>query len=79
MKEVLDYTVNCHRSYLNYLTIKEFRNTVASHLAMNGTSITHIAQILDHASTRTTEIYSQLAPSTAKNDVADFVSGFFED
>ena len=79
MKEVLDYTVNCHKSYLNYLTIKEFRNTVASHLAMNGTSIAHIAQILDHASTRTTEIYSQLAPSTAKNDVADFVSGFFED
>jgi len=79
MKEVLDYTVNCHKSYLNYLTIKEFRNTVASHLAMNGTSIAHIAQVLDHASIRTTEIYSQLAPSTAKDDVADFVSGFFED
>ncbi|WP_457745999.1 tyrosine-type recombinase/integrase [Sulfurimonas sp.] len=79
MKEVLDYTVNCNRSYLNYLTIKEFRNTVASHLAMNGTSIAHIAQVLDHASTRTTEIYSQLAPSTAKDDVSSFVNGFLED
>jgi integrase len=79
MKEILDYTVNHNRSYLNYLTIKEFRNTVASHLAMNGTSIAHIAQVLDHASTRTTEIYSQLAPSTAKDDVSSFVNDFLED
>ena len=43
---------------------------------MNGTSIVHIAQVLNHASTRTTEIYSQLAPSIAKDDVADFVSDF---
>ncbi|WP_418640604.1 tyrosine-type recombinase/integrase [Sulfurimonas sp. ST-27] len=58
---------------------KEFRNTVASHLAMNGSSIAHIAQVLDHASTRTTEIYSQLAPSTAKDDVSSFVNDFLED
>ena len=76
MKEILDYTVNCHKSYLNWLTIKEFRNTVASHLAMSGTSIALIAQVLDHASTRTTEIYAQLAPSVAKDDVASFVNSF---
>ena len=76
MKEVLDYTVNCHKSYLNWLTIKEFRNTVASHLAMSGTSIALIAQVLDHASTRTTEIYAQLAPSAAKEELANFVDGF---
>ena len=79
MKEVLDYTVNCHKSYLNHLTIKEFRNTVASHLAMSGTSLAHIAQVLNHASVRTTEIYSQLAPSTAKDDVASLVNTFLED
>ncbi len=74
----MDFTVNCHKSYLNHFTIKEFRNTVASHLAMSGTSIPQIAQILDHASIRTTEIYTQLAPSTAKDDVADFVSDFLD-
>ena len=79
MKEILNYTVNCDRSYLNWLTIKEFRNTVASHLAMNGVSIMHIAQILNHASTRTTEIYAQLAPSTAKDDLADFVGDFLSE
>lgn len=76
MKEILDYTVNCHKSYLNYLTIKEFRNTVASHLAMNGTAIAHIAQVLDHSSTRTTEVYAQLAPSAAKEDLAKFAEDF---
>ena len=79
MKEILDYTVNCHKSFLNHLTIKEFRNTVASHLAMNGTAIAHISQVLDHASIRTTEIYSQLAPSTAKDDVSNLVGEFLED
>ncbi|MCD4668739.1 MAG: tyrosine-type recombinase/integrase [Sulfurimonas sp.] len=76
MKEVLDYTVNCNKSYLNFLTIKEFRNTVASHLIMGGTAIAHIAQLLDHASIRTTEIYTQLAPSTAKDDIATFAEDF---
>lgn len=79
MKEILDYTVNCHKSYLDFLTIKEFRNTVASHLVMSGVTIPQIAQILDHASTRTTEIYSHLAPSTAKDSVTDFVNDFLED
>ena len=79
MKEILNYTVNCNRSYLNWLTIKEFRNTVASHLAMSGVSIMHIAQILNHASTRTTEIYAQLAPTTAKEDLANLVGTFLED
>ena len=79
MKEILDYTVNCHKSFLNHLTIKEFRNTVASHLAMSGTAIAHISQVLDHASIRTTEIYSQLAPSTAKDDVSNLVGEFLED
>ena len=74
MKEVLDYTVNCHKSYLNFLTIKEFRNTVASHLAMSGVPIALIAQILDHASQQTTGIYIQVAPSSAKEEVEKFVS-----
>lgn len=79
MKEVLDYTVNCHKSYLNHLTIKEFRNTVASHLAMSGTSLAHIAQVLDHASIRTTEIYAHLMPTTAKEDLAAFVSDYLKE
>ena len=78
MKEILDYTVNCHKSYLNHLTIKEFRNTVASHLAMNGSSLPQIAQVLNHTSVRSTEIYTQLRPSTAKDKVADFVSEYLD-
>ena len=76
MKEILDYTVNYNRSYLNHLTIQKFRNTVASHLAMAGTPIAHISKILDHSSIVSTQIYAKVAKDIAKKDLGNFANDF---
>jgi len=50
------------------------RHTYASHLVMAGAPLKSVAELLGHASTRTTEIYSHLSPSYLKEltDRLDF-------
>lgn len=78
VQEVLDYTVNCHRPFLKWLSIKDFRNTAASHLAISGMPIQHISKVLDHADIRITQRYAHLSPSSSKEGVKDMFNNITE-
>lgn len=47
---------------LKNVTIHTLRHTFASHLIMKGVDILTVSKLLGHASTKTTEIYSHIAP-----------------
>lgn len=79
VQEILDYTVNCHRPFLKWLSIKDFRNTAASHLAINGMPIQHISKVLDHADIRITQRYSKLSPDIAAEGIKGMINSFEED
>lgn len=74
MKEVLNYTVNYKKNFTDWLTLKEFRNTTASHLAIKGTPLPHISQVLDHKNLNATKRYARLQPHIADKDINDFIS-----
>jgi integrase len=74
MGEILDYTVNYKKNYIYWLALKDFRNTVASHLAMNGVPMATIAQVLNHSDIVVTQRYAHLAPDTSKSGVENFMA-----
>ena len=76
IQEILDYTVNCNRSFLNWLSLKDFRNTVASHLAIAGVPIQHISKVLDHADVRITQRYAHLTPDIAQKGIKEMFKTF---
>lgn len=73
MKDILIYTVNYKRAYTDWLSLKEFRNTTASHLAMNGVPLQFIAQVLDHKDLKATRRYARLQPTIAEEAVSNFM------
>lgn len=73
MKDILIYTVNYKKSYTDWLTLKEFRNTTASHLAMNGVPLAHIAQVLDHKDLKATRRYARLQQTVAEKAIGDYM------
>lgn len=76
MGDILDYTVNYKHRYVNWLSLKDLRNTSASHLAMQGIPISHISQILNHSSVLMTERYAHLSPSIAQDGIRTLVDSF---
>lgn len=56
------------------LTLHDFRHTYASWLAQDGVPLGKIAELLGHASQRTTEIYAHFRPSE-KSDVERALAG----
>lgn len=67
MGDVLDYTVNYKKEYLNWLALKDFRNTAASHMAMNGIPLAYISKVLNHSSIVMTERYAHLLPDSSES------------
>lgn len=51
------------------------RHTFASHLVMKGTPLKTVSELLGHTSTRTTEIYSHLAPDHLREAIAKLSFG----
>lgn len=51
------------------------RHTFASHLVMKGTPLKTVSELLGHSSTRTTEIYSHLAPDHLREAIAKLSFG----
>lgn len=51
---------------LKDVTIHTLRHTFASHLVMRGVDLRTVSELLGHASTKTTEIYSHVAPEHSK-------------
>lgn len=79
VQEVLNYTVNFDRPFLKWLSVKDFRNTAASHLAINGVPLQHISKVLDHASIKTTERYAHLFKDTGSNKVTEMLDSFIKE
>ena len=48
----------------------KFRHSYASHLLNNGASLSEVAKLLGHTTTRTTEIYEHILESNVKNAVS---------
>jgi integrase len=79
VQEILDYTVNYKRRFTEWLSIKDFRNTVASHLVMRDVPIEKVSKLLDHSDITITQRYSRLAKDTAKQDVTKMIEDFTSD
>lgn len=67
MQDVLDYTVNYKKDYLTWLSLKDFRNTAASHMAMAGIPLIYISKVLNHSSIVMTERYAHLLPESSES------------
>ena len=78
IQEILDYTVNYKRDFVNWLSIKDFRNTVASHLVMRSVPIEQVSQVLDHSDIGITQRYAHLAKNAAKNEIGKMIGDFTE-
>ena len=65
--------------FLKWLSVKDFRNTAASHLAINGVPLQHISKVLDHASIKTTERYAHLSKDTGSNKVTEMLDSFIKE
>lgn len=76
MGDILDYTVNYKHRFVNWLSLKDLRNTSASHLAMQGVPISHISKVLNHSSIVMTERYAHLSPSIAQDGIRTLVDSF---
>lgn len=74
--DILDYTVNYDRRFFKWLSLKDMRNTVGSHLSMQGVPLHHISQVLNHAQISMTQRYSHLAPDTSKQGVKNLVDSY---
>lgn len=74
--EILDYTVNYNRRFFEWLSMRDMRNTAASHLTMQGVPLKFVSQVLNHAQIAMTERYAHLAPDTSKEGVANLVSSY---
>lgn len=57
---------------LKNVTIHTLRHTFASHLVMKGVDLRTISQLLGHSNTKTSEIYSHIAPDHLKNAINQF-------
>ncbi len=76
MLEILDYTVNYNRPYFKWLSLKDLRNTTASHLAMNGAPIQYISKVLNHADLTITQRYAHLAKDTGEKEITAMMNSF---
>ena len=56
---------------LNDATIHTLRHTFASHLVMAGKDLFTIGKLLGHSNTKTTEIYSHVAPAHLQSAIED--------
>lgn len=74
--EILDYTVNYKRAYFKWLSLKDLRNTAASHLAINGVPIQYISKILNHSDLTTTQRYAHLSKNSGEKEITDMMSSF---
>ncbi len=74
--EILDYTVNYKRAYFKWLSLKDLRNTAASHLAINGVPIQYISKILNHSDLTTTQRYAHLSKNSGEQEITDMMSSF---
>ncbi|MCT7596135.1 tyrosine-type recombinase/integrase [Aliarcobacter butzleri] len=79
VQEILDYTVNYKRDFLEWLSIKDFRNTVASHLVINGVPIEKVSKLLDHSDIRITARYARLSNSQIGDNLKEMTNSFLED
>lgn len=79
VQEILDYTVNYKRDFLEWLSIKDFRNTVASHLVINGVPIEKVSKHLDHSDIRITARYARLSNSNMGDNLKEMTNSFLED
>jgi len=59
---------------LKDVTIHTLRHTFASHLIMKGVDILTVSKLLGHANTKTTEIYSHIAPDHFQAAINQFSS-----
>lgn len=76
MGDILDYMVNYKHRFIKWLSLKDLRNTSASHLAMQGVPISYISQVLNHSSIVMTERYAHLSPSIAQDGIKNLVNSF---
>ncbi len=72
MNKILDLTVNWHRQDENRMTLRDLRNSLASNLARQGVSLSHIAKVLNHKSIASTARYAQLGSDVAIEAVRDY-------
>ena len=72
MNKILDLTVNWHRQDENRMTLRDLRNSLASNLARQGVSLSHIAKVLNHKSLASTARYAQLGSEVAIEAVRDY-------
>jgi len=75
MNKILDLTVNWHRQVENRMTLRDLRNSLASNLARQGISLSHIAKVLNHKSIASTARYAQLGSEVAIEAIQDYAKG----
>ena len=57
---------------LKGVTIHTLRHTFASHLVMKGVDLLTVSRLLGHSNTKTTEIYSHIAPDHLQSAIDRF-------